>query len=126
MNKHDYINEGLRQLSNTDFFRQVPKDPTKKTSTEIQSFFNRMKNLKLLPIEHIACLTLKNCRSPIFYLLPKIHKQNNPVRPIVSACDSPTENLSSYVDSFLKPLAQRVNSYNQFLQKLNDLGQILY
>ena len=61
-------------------------------------------------------------------MLPKIHKKNNPGRPIVSACDSPTEKLSEYVDYYIKPLAQKVPSYlkdtNDFLLKLKSLGSI--
>jgi hypothetical protein len=33
-----------------------------------------------------------------FYLLPKIHKANNPGRPIVSANGHPTEKISEFVD----------------------------
>ena len=128
MNRQDYINEGLRQLSDTKFYKRLNRDPTRKTSAEIQTFLSRMKTLKLLPDEHITFLTPKNCRTPVFYMLPKIHKENNPGRPIVSACDSPTENLSAYIDSFLKPLAQQVKSYikdtNHFLRKLNEIGQL--
>ena len=70
----------------------------------------------------------RNCRTPLFYLLPKIHKKNNPGRPIVSACDSPTEKISMYLDTFLHPLAQKTDSYikdtTHFLQNLNKLGKI--
>ena len=32
-------------------------------------------------------------RTPLFYGLPKVHKSDCPLRPIVSANDSPTENM---------------------------------
>ena len=128
MNKTDYIKEGLCQLEDQQFYQHIPRDPTRKTAVEINNFLSFLKDRKLLPIEHIQFLTTKNPRTPIFYMLPKIHKPNNPGRPIVSGCDGPTENLSAYVDSYIKPLAQKVNSYlkdtNQFLQKPNELGQI--
>ena len=70
----------------------------------------------------------RNCTTPLFYLLPKIHKKNNPGRPIVSACDSPTEKISLYLDTFLQPLAQKTDSYikdtTHFLRNLNKLGKI--
>ena len=128
LNKADYIDEGLRQLGDINFYRRINRDPTNITCTQIQKFLHFLKDRQLIPNEHISFLTPKNSRTPVFYLLPKIHKANNPGRPIVSACDSPTENLSSYVDSFIKPLAQTVNSYikdtNQFLKKLEQLGKI--
>lgn len=129
LNTWDYINEGLRQLDDTCFYRCITKNPTPKTTYEIHKFLNFLKERKLLPAEHITFLTPQNSRTPIFYLLPKIHKPNNPGRPIVSACDSPTENLSAYVDSFIKPMAQCVKSYikdtNDFLPKLTEIGSIL-
>ena len=128
MNRTDYINEGLRQLQDLNFYKLITRDPTRKTAADINNFLTFLKDRKLLPVQHIQYLTTKNPRTPIFYMLPKIHKPNNPGRPIVSGCDGPTEKLSAYVDSYIKPLAQRVNSYlqdtNQFLQKLNELGQI--
>jgi hypothetical protein len=40
-----------------------------------------------------------------FYLLPKIHKANNPGRSIVSANGHPTEKISEFVDLVLKSSA---------------------
>ena len=42
-------------------------------------------------------------RTPLFYVLPKVHKPDCLLRPIISANDSPTENISSYVNHFLQP-----------------------
>jgi len=33
-----------------------------------------------------------------FYLLPKIYKEDNPVRPIVSANGHPIEKISEFID----------------------------
>ena len=128
MNKEDYIQEGLRQLSDPNFYREIPRDHTNKNTTEIHKFLLSMKTKKLLPDAHVNFIMPRNCRTPLFYLLPKIHKKNNPGRPIVSACDSPTEKISMYLDTFLQPLAQKTDSYikdtTHFLQNLNKLGKI--
>lgn len=128
MDRQNYINEGLRQLNNPQFYKEIKRNPTKKNTDDIWKFLNILKEKKLLPQHHINFLIPKNCRTPLFYLLPKIHKKNNPGRPIVSACDSPTEKLSMFIDSYLKPLTLKVDSYikdtTDFLQKLNALGQI--
>ena len=128
MNKQDYIKEGLRQLCDPPFYKEIQRDPTNKNTTEIQKFLSLIKEKKLLPQEHITFISPKNCRTPLFYLLPKILKANNPGRPIVSACDSPTEKISLYLESYPKPLTLKVRSYirdtSDFLQKLKELGQI--
>ena len=54
--------------------------------------------------------------------LPKIHKVNNPGRPIVSSNNHPTERISQFVDFHLKPLVFTIPSYvkdtTDFLNKL--------
>ena len=63
----------------------------------------------------------------IFYLLQKIHKKNCPGRPVISACNTPTEKISAFVDSQLKPLVSQIPSFvkdtNHFLNKLTAKGK---
>ena len=65
-----------------------------------------------------------------FYLLPKVHKRlyDVPGRPVISNCGFYTENISSFLDFHLQPLAQKVKSYikdtNHFLRKIKELGQL--
>ena len=65
-----------------------------------------------------------------FYLLPKVHKQlyDVPGRPVISNCGFYTENISSFLDFHLQPLAQKVKSYikdiNHFLRIIKELGQL--
>ena len=54
---------------------------------------------------------MKNPRTPTFYLLPKIHKKDNPGRPIVNGIGSVTEKISAYVDTFLRKYTPRIPSY---------------
>ena len=48
-------------------------------------------------------------------------------RPVISNCGFYTENISSFLDFHLQPLAQKVKSYikgtNHFLRKIKELGQ---
>ena len=79
--------------------------------------------------EEIAKL-LKPVKSTtaIFYIIPKIHKANNPGRPVVSSVNSHTEKLSAYVDQFLRTLAEKLPSYirdtSDFIRQLRVLGQL--
>ena len=61
-----------------------------------------------------------------FYTLPKIHKANNPGRPIVNSIGSITEKLSEYVDENIKNLSKLVPSYikdtTHFLQLLSTIS----
>jgi len=42
-------------------------------------------------------LTAYKVKTPIFYGIPKIHKNNNPLRPIVSQIDGPTYRMNKYI-----------------------------
>ena len=44
-------------------------------------------------------------------MLPKIHKPNNPGRPIVNGIGSITEKISAYVDQQIRHLFPRIPSY---------------
>ena len=77
-------------------------------------------------------LIITTPRTSCIYFLPKIHKSNNPGRPIVSACSCPTELISSYLDKITAPIVKTLPSYMyikdsqhalQIFQELNFLGQ---
>ena len=67
-------------------------------------------------------------RTPIFYMLPKIHRVNNPGRLVVSSVNSHMEKLSAYVDEFLRPIAEKLPSYIQdtihFIKRIRALGKL--
>ncbi|XP_076458602.1 uncharacterized protein LOC143292299 [Babylonia areolata] len=69
---------------------------------------------------------MKEPRESLLYLLPKIHKVNNPGRPIVSACACPTALISAFLDSVFQPLVAALPTYvkytNHNLNLLNDFS----
>ena len=50
-------------------------------------------------------------KPPRFYGLPKIHKPNTPLRPIVSAIGSPTYSLAKFVTTIISPLTGKTLSH---------------
>jgi hypothetical protein len=71
-------------------------------------------------------LTPEDPKPGRFYLLPKIHKENNPGRPIVSVNDHPTEKISEFIDFHLRPFVEILPSYikdtNDYLKKMENLN----
>ena len=59
-----------------------------------------------------------------FYGLPKLHKPNIPLRPIVSSIGSPTYNLSKELARILSPLRGKTTSYiknsSHFVEMIKD------
>ena len=46
--------------------------------------------------------TTETTRTAKFYFLPKIHKKEVKGRPIISGNGCPTENISAFVDEYIK------------------------
>ena len=123
-----YINECLRQLSDTKFYRQLNTDITKDIQTRVRIYVERMHKDNVIDDETKRFLIQTDPKAGRFYILPKIHKQGNPGRPIVSSNGHPTERISQFVDYHLKPLVHTTPSFikdtTHFLNKLNELGRL--
>ena len=67
-------------------------------------------------------------RTLCIYFLPKIHKPNNPGRPIISACSCPTQPISSYLDKIMAHIVKTLPSYikdcQHALEIFRDFGYI--
>ena len=63
--------------------------------------------------------------SPKFYGLPKIHKPDTPLRPIVSSCGSVTYGVAKELTKILKPLAGKfphhINSTQDFVEQAKHI-----
>ena len=67
----------------------------------------------------------KNARLARLYFLKKMHKIPMKIRPIVSCCDRPTENLSQFIDYWLQPIMKALPSYlENSTQLVNELKQL--
>ncbi|XP_068759726.1 uncharacterized protein [Montipora capricornis] len=98
LNTNDYISEAIRQLNNEEYYKKVEKDLTSAHEQLINQCIDKLINNRDLDKRTGQLLRPTNSRTPVFYLLPKIHKPNNPGRPVVSSVNSHTEKLSAYVD----------------------------
>jgi hypothetical protein len=70
-------------------------------------------------------LTPEDPKPGCFYLPPKIQKENNPGRPIVSANGHPTEKISEFIDFHLRPfianLLSHIKDTTDYLKKMENL-----
>ena len=108
---------------------EVPNDSSALVSTIFKSL-EKIRKRGDLSQDKLNFFLVKDPKFARFYLLPKIHKRlyDVPGRPVISNCAYYTENISSFLDSHLQPLAQMVKSYikdtNHFLRKIKELGQL--
>ncbi len=128
MNRSDYKAECLRQLRNKAHYARTGTDQTPIVSERVTAYLRACKKQQTIPDKVVDYLIPKDPRTAVFYILPKIHKENNPGRPIISANECPTEKISQFVDFHLRPLAQAVPSYikdtNHFLEILHNISPL--
>ena len=102
--RDDYLKEVSKQLEHKEVYLEVPNDSS---AEDTLNYF-----------------LVKDPKLERFYLLPKVHKRvyDAPGRPVISNCGFYTENISSFLDFHLQPLAQELKSYikgtNHFLRKI--------
>ena len=118
----DYIQEAMRQLNDSMFYEKVSNNPTKLHTELVNHAIEKLKREGKLNEKLADGLKVEDPRTPLFYLLPKVHKPNNPGRPVVSSINCHTSKISEFVDYHLQPFVQSLKSYikdtTDFLNKL--------
>ena len=118
--REDYIKECEKELGDKDVHKQISDDPSPLVNTILKAI-NIIQKRGDLANDTIKYFKVNDPRLGRFYLLPKIHKRlyDVPGRPVISNCSYYTENISSFLDFHLQPLAKAVDSYikdtNHFL-----------
>jgi hypothetical protein len=113
LTSEQYEKEALRQLENKEHYQEVPPEMMTIIKNRIQDAIKTYTLTGALKPKTANLLPVSNSVPGRFYLLPKIHKDqdNPPGRPIVSSNQHPTENLSLFVDEHLKAHVQDIPSY---------------
>ena len=116
-------------MTNETFYKTLPSDPTTLHSELINNVIERFEREQRLDQNTANGLKVHDPRTPLFYLLPKIHKVGNPGRPVVSSINCHTSKISEFVDFYLQPIVKSLPSYTQdttdFLNKLRRLPKNL-
>lgn len=128
MDKSDYIREAERQLTDEKFYKKLDSDPTDNFAKIISKTLTSMHKKGHIDKDTLEYLQPENPRAGRFYLLPKIHKENNPGRPIVSANGHPTEKISEFIDFHLRPHVETLPSYikdtTDYLRKMESMNPL--
>lgn len=110
----DYNYEIERQLCDQTFYEKLGSDPTKRLLTKVHSRLSYHFEKGEFEKSVFEYLKVEHAVIPVIYTLPKIHKGlDTPVkgRPIVSGIGSLTENISAYVDHFIKSAVVALPSF---------------
>lgn len=115
MDKSDYKNKVHNLLEDTSKFKKITiKSQFSKILSEkdrINRFVNKLFGGTDSNGKHSATYRELHVTGPslgVLYGLPKIHKEGCPIRPILSACNTPQYSLAKYLVPILSPLTKNI------------------
>lgn len=97
----EYINKVNDMLSDEQTYSKVVIDDTDMVKLKSDEIFKELLTMNFITNKQYKNLTNFKPSCPIFYGLPKIHKANIPLRPIVSQINGPTNKISKFVSELL-------------------------
>ncbi|CAJ0964743.1 unnamed protein product [Ranitomeya imitator] len=130
MNKSDYTKEIHRQLHDDTVYRPLPADPTTMIRNLIKETLDPYVEKCVIDDKTREYLTKDFPITPVFYILPKIHKslEHPPGRPIVASTESILSPLAIFLEKILTPLIRTLPSFlldtGDFLHQLRNLDSL--
>ena len=88
MDKNKYIIQATFILSDKKTYEPLKKDPTNITHKKVNNLIKLWSEENYITANLAHTLKSSNPLPVKFYCLPKIHKPNYPLRPIVSFCEA--------------------------------------
>ena len=111
MDRDDYNSKLSEMLSDTTTYKKLNRDPLAALERKMNSTLLGLNRSGQIPDRLYHRLRSSSGLTPRIYGLSKIHKQNVPLRPVVSFYTSPTYQLSKHLSSLLSPFVGKTSLY---------------
>lgn len=124
MYKIEYEQKMWSLLSDNNTYKEVKRNLLKRLEDDSNHFMKTLAELGVLDETTRKRMTRHNRVLPRIYALPKVHKTDTPLRPIVSYIDSPAEDIAKLLSSILKPAIKDkydVKNSAEVVEKIQDL-----
>ena len=124
-----YIHLNSVDADGNRIYKELSYDCTEKFVLDVAEAVGKAAINKVIDDDLADLLLVDSPKAGNIYFLPKIHKeiQPPPGRPICNTINTPTMNLSKWVDMQLQPLVKKQPSYlkddNDFLRKIDNLNK---
>ncbi|XP_070386669.1 uncharacterized protein, partial [Dermacentor albipictus] len=123
LDRSKYIEKMCLLLSDVHTYASVARDPTPKLQRDLQKLLADV--FRMVPPQHKQLyyrLICHNGSAPAIYGLPKVHKPDVPLRPIVDFTRSPLHKLSNFLHGIISPLvgkrATHIRNTYDFIEKV--------
>ena len=137
LDKSKYVEKMSSVLADRSKFRLVSESVDKpsllngslhkimlQVEDKVNRLLDRMKKLSMISKELYSELFVSGSVPGILYGLPKVHKLLVPLRPIFSACGTPTYKLAKYLVSILAPLTVNDYTVKNSFQFVDDIRKL--
>jgi hypothetical protein len=125
MNKSDYDKKIDALLADEKTYQKLKKDPTKKYKQQLVDILRVWNREDNIPKDLYHRIYPTSEEVPKFYGLPKIHKKDTPLRPIVSSIGSITYHASKHLADMLAPIVGKtehhIKNSVEFAKTIEDL-----
>lgn len=106
-----YNQKMLELLDDSETYIRIKKDKTASTQENANQLISTWERFGFITKNLAKSLRKYNSNPAKLYGLIKIHKPNNPIRPIVSSIGSPTYNMSKFFTNILANIVGKTNSF---------------
>lgn len=101
MNRNDYETKITEMLNDKNVYTKTNLNDTEIVKRQADEIMQSLMSHALISEKQYRYLTNFTVRCPLFYGIPKVHKEGIPLRPIVSQTNGPTAMLSRYLSELL-------------------------
>lgn len=124
MSGQKYEEEVMRELMDSSTYSKLTENPFPRIVQTLNEKLMFASANNLISKKELHYLTVLEFNTPIFYIIPKLHKSliNPPGRPIVSAIKGPLERIGRYTDALIKEL---VSDLPSFVRDTRDVLRVI-
>ena len=125
MERKDYIEKAQQLLQDPNTYQTIPTDPTTKLKSRLITKLKKIKLDTRMDDTTYRRMYPTGAVIPKFYGLPKVHKENTPLRPIVSSIGSVSYGVAKEIARIIKPLVgsteHHVNNSKEFIEEMKKM-----
>lgn len=118
----EYTSKIEELLNDSTTYKQLKRDITNTLTTQNNTLIKEWENKCFISPQIAKSLTIHNSVPPKIYGLPKIHKTDIPLRPIISHIQSPLYKLSKHLTTILSNI---INKNPYYIKNSFDLKSSL-
>ena len=129
MDRSDYLDKLQTILNDTEKFLpdSVQKDRSQQDENKLIQLLKTLKSQNVISKVLFDKLSPVGAQPPRLYGLPKVHKQNVPLRPIIDMSNSAFHAVAQWLVELLEPMRKAVSKYSlkdtfDFVNRVKDLN----